>query len=212
MNRRADYLQVEMEQIIAAHQRKGETPSLLLHSCCAPCSSYVLESLSGFFHITVFYYNPNIYPDAEYWHRVREQQEFIRRFPAKNPIRFVEGAYDTGRFYEAVRGVEDTGEGGERCARCFTLRLREAAEKARELGLDYFTTTLTISPKKDAEKLTEIGRKIAEEVGVKYLTSDFKKRGGYNRSTEIAREYGMYRQDYCGCVFSKVARDQAESK
>jgi hypothetical protein len=177
-------------------------PTLLLHSCCAPCSSYVLEYLSRYFHITVFYYNPNIYPDTEYAMRVREQQEFIRRFPAEHPISFIEGAYDTARFYEMAQGMEHLTEGDERCFRCYELRLRETAALARERGFDFFTTTLSISPLKNADKLNEIGGALGAEYGVPYLYSDFKKKNGYKRSTELSREYGMYRQDYCGCVYS----------
>ncbi len=194
--------QHQTENIISQHQSAGETPTLLLHSCCAPCSSYVLEYLSESFKITVFYYNPNIYPDEEYFHRVREQQEFIKKFPAKNPISFIEGEFDKHRFYETVKGMENMREGGERCFACYELRLREAAECAKEQGMNYFCTTLSISPLKNAKKLNEIGQRLAEEYGVRYLPSDFKKKNGYKRSVEISREYGMYRQDYCGCVFS----------
>ncbi|MBE6769049.1 MAG: epoxyqueuosine reductase QueH [Ruminococcaceae bacterium] len=195
--------QAQTDALIAAHAAAGEVPSLLLHSCCAPCSSYVLEYLSEYFTITVLYYNPNIYPDEEYFHRVKEQQAFIRRFPAKHPVTFVEGAFDKDRFYETVKGMEDMPEGGERCFRCYEMRLREAAEQARAMGADYFCTTLSISPLKNAEKLNEIGERLALEYGVRYLPSDFKKKNGYKRSVELSREYGMYRQDYCGCVFSK---------
>ena len=183
-------------------------PTLLLHSCCAPCSSYVLEYLSEYFRITVFYYNPNIYPQEEYAMRVGEQQEFIRRFPAKYPISFIEGAYDTQRFYEMAKGMEEVPEGGERCFRCYELRLREAGELACARNSDYFTTTLSISPLKNADKLNEIGMRIGEELGVTYLQSDFKKKNGYKRSTELSKEYGMYRQDYCGCVYSYRERHQ----
>ncbi len=195
--------QAKTDALIAAHVAAGEVPSLLLHSCCAPCSSYVLEYLSQYFAITVLYYNPNIYPDEEYAHRVREQQEFIRRLPSRHPITFVEGAFDKSRFYDAVKGLEDLPEGGERCFRCYELRLREAAVQARALHADYFCTTLSISPLKNAEKLNEIGERLAAEYGVRYLPSDFKKKNGYKRSVELSREYGMYRQDYCGCVFSR---------
>lgn len=195
-------LEQTLTKIEADTASDGFVPTLLLHSCCAPCSSYVLEYLSQYFRITVFYYNPNIYPEEEYRMRVKEQQEFIRRFPAKNPIIFEEGVYDTGRFYAIAKGLEMIPEGGERCFRCYELRLREAGELARARGFDYFTTTLSISPLKNAEKLNEIGTRIGEEVGVNYLQSDFKKKNGYKRSTEISREYGMYRQDYCGCVYS----------
>ncbi len=194
--------QRQCEECIAAHTTAGEVPTLLLHSCCAPCSSYVLEYLSEHFAVTVLYYNPNIYPDEEYAHRVREQEEFIRRFPSKHPIAFLEGAFDKNRFYDTVRGMEHLPEGGARCFACYELRLREAAAEAAARGMDYFCTTLSISPLKNAEKLNEIGARLAAEYGVRYLPSDFKKKNGYKRSTELSREYGMYRQDYCGCVFS----------
>lgn len=200
-----------LESIIKENQSNGKIPTLFLHSCCAPCSSYVLEYLSEYFSITVFYYNPNIYPDEEYWKRVREQEEFIRRFPAKNPISFVEGVFEKEKFYEMVKGYEQIPEGGERCFRCYELRLREAAERAKALGMDYFTTTLSISPLKNAEKLNEIGRRLSEEYGVAYLYSDFKKRDGYKRSVELSHEYGMYRQDYCGCVYSKMEREERQT-
>ena len=134
--------------------------------------------------------------------RVREQQEFIRRFPARHPISFVEGAYDTERFYEMAKGMEQEKEGGERCFACYELRLREAGELARAQGFDYFTTTLSISPLKNAGKLNEIGAALSAELGVRYLYADFKKKNGYKRSIELSREYGMYRQNYCGCVYS----------
>lgn len=199
--------QKETEAVLARHAAAGETPTLLLHSCCAPCSSYVLEYLSQYLSVTVFYYNPNIYPDEEYAHRVKEQQEFIRRFPARHPISFVEGRYEKERFYETVRGMEQLPEGGARCFACYELRLREAAKEARARGMDYFCTTLSISPLKNAEKLNAIGEQLAAEYGVRYLPSDFKKKNGYKRSIELSREYGMYRQDYCGCVFS-VRKDE----
>ena len=194
--------QKELDKVIESLSQQEKVPTLLLHSCCAPCSSYVLEYLSNYFGITVFYYNPNIYPDEEYEMRVREQQRFIREFPAKHPIDFIEGAYDKERFYEMARGLEAVPEGGQRCFQCYELRLREAGELAKARDFDYFTTTLSISPMKNAEKLNEIGLRLAEELGVAYLCSDFKKRNGYKRSTELSREYGMYRQDYCGCVYS----------
>ena len=194
--------QKELDKVIESLSQQEKVPTLLLHSCCAPCSSYVLEYLSNYFGITVFYYNPNIYPDEEYEMRVREQQRFIRAFPAKHPIDFIEGAYDKERFYEMARGLEAVPEGGQRCFQCYELRLREAGELAKARGFDYFTTTLSISPMKNAEKLNEIGLRLADELGVAYLCSDFKKRNGYKRSTELSREYGMYRQDYCGCVYS----------
>ena len=197
-----------LENIIARKQKEQIVPTLLLHSCCAPCSSYCLEYLSEYFNITVFYYNPNIYPEKEYRKRVEEQKHFIERFPAKYPISFVEGKYDKERFYEITKGLENVKEGGERCFRCYTMRLREAAILAKELQMDYFTTTLSISPLKNAEKLNEIGEQLACEYGISYLNSDFKKKNGYKRSVELSNEYGMYRQYYCGCVFSKKQRDE----
>lgn len=202
--------QKELEKIIAQHQKNGEAPTLLLHSCCAPCSSYVLEYLSDFFQITVFYYNPNIYPDEEYYKRVKEQKDFIEKFPARHPIQFLEGSFDKERFYETVQGMEEEPEGGKRCFHCYELRLREAAKLALERGMDYFTTTLSISPLKNAGKLNEIGQKLEEEYGIKYMTSDFKKKDGYKRSVELSREYDMYRQDYCGCVFSMRQRQREQ--
>lgn len=193
-----------VETIVNAHT----IPTLLLHSCCAPCSSYCLEYLSQYFSITVFYYNPNIFPEEEYWHRVKEQQEFIKKFPAKNPISFVEGAFETNAFYALAKGLEDCPEGKERCFRCYELRLRKSAELAQNLKMDYFTTTLSISPLKNAQKLNEIGKRLESEYGVPYLVSDFKKRNGYKRSTELSKEYGMYRQDYCGCVYSLRERNR----
>ena len=197
--------QKELDATIAGLH--GEVPTLLLHSCCAPCSSYELEYLSQYFSITLFYYNPNIYPPAEYEHRVEEQQRLIRSLPAIHPISFCSGPYDFERFYAAARGMEDLPEGRERCFACYELRLREAAEKAKVLHLDYFTTTLSISPLKNAEKLNEIGERLAVEYGISYLNSDFKKKGGYQRSIELSHEYGLYRQDYCGCIFSRRERD-----
>ncbi|MBQ2089576.1 MAG: epoxyqueuosine reductase QueH [Lachnospiraceae bacterium] len=191
-----------LEETIQEITEANKVPKLLLHSCCAPCSSYCLEYLSDYFEITVFYYNPNIYPDEEYFHRAREQQAFIERFPAKHPISFVEGDFDKERFFQSVKGLENEPERGARCNVCFELRLGEAASMARQMNMDYFTTTLSISPMKDAALLNDIGSKMEEKYGVKYLHSDFKKKNGYKRSCELSQEYGMYRQDYCGCVFS----------
>ena len=188
----------------------GSVPSLLLHSCCAPCSSYVLEYLCGYFHITVYYYNPNISADEEYRKRVTEQIRLIKNYNREmqdgvrsgHPIRIIEGDYEPQRFYEAVRGYEDCPEGGERCLRCFDLRLRETAKRAKEGGFDFFATTLTISPLKNAQNINEIGAMLAKEHGVSWLPADFKKRDGYKRSIELSAEYELYRQNYCGCVYS----------
>ncbi|MCR5388352.1 MAG: epoxyqueuosine reductase QueH [Lachnospiraceae bacterium] len=197
---------------MASLKAEGKVPSLLLHSCCAPCSSHCIEYLSECFNITVFYYNPNIYPEEEYRMRAKEQQRFIERFPVKNKVSFIEGEYDTKAFYDMAKGLEDVKEGGERCFKCYELRLRETAELAKKLNFDLFTTTLSISPLKNAEKLNGIGGKLAEEYGVGYLFSDFKKGEGYKRSTEISREYGMYRQDYCGCVYSFAERNKVKGE
>ena len=204
--------QKELECLL--EQIPAERPlSLLLHSCCAPCSSYVIEYLSEYFRITVFYYNPNLYPDEEYEKRAEEQMRFIKSFPAKYPVEFMRGEFEKERFYEAVKGHEKEKEGGERCFLCYRLRLEETARLAQRMGADYFTTTLSISPLKNAAKLNEIGEELAGVYGVSYLNSDFKKKNGYKRSVELSREYGMYRQDYCGCIFSKRERDaQMEKK
>lgn len=194
--------QKSLEKIIAGISEE-KPPKLLLHSCCAPCSSYVLEYLSDYFEITVFYYNPNISPESEYRMRVEEQERLIRQMPFKNPVSFIEGKYDPQSFYEMAKGLEQVPEGGERCFRCFLLRLEETAKEAKKGQYDYFTTTLTISPLKNAEKLNEIGREMAEKYDICWLPSDFKKKNGYKRSTELSREYDLYRQNYCGCVFSK---------
>lgn len=204
--------QREMDQLIAENERENLVPSLFLHSCCAPCSSYVLEYLSQYFRITVYYYNPNIYPPKEYGERTSEVERLIRELPAAHPISFKPGEYRPEQFYEAVRGHEKDPEGGERCGLCFELRLREAARLAAEGGFDYFATTLTISPMKDAKRLNRIGEELGREYGVKYLCSDFKKKDGYRRSTELSREYGLYRQDYCGCVFSMRERDERKRR
>ena len=190
----------------------SEVPTLLLHSCCAPCSSYVLEYLSQYFSITLFYYNPNIYPPTEYEHRVEEQQRLIHSLPAVHPISFCPGPYDSDRFYKLTRGMENVPEGGERCGICFEMRLREAAKLAAEGGYDWFTTTLTISPLKNAGRLNTIGQAMGEEYHVAFLPSDFKKKEGYKRSIELSAQYHLYRQNYCGCVFSKREREEQMQK
>lgn len=204
--------QKELDAVIEQVTKEGRVPSLLLHSCCGPCSSYVLEYLSRYFAITVFYYNPNIYPPEEYEHRMKEQQRFIAECTFDHPVQFVAGDYEPERFYDAVRTLEDCPEGGERCFVCYRLRLAEAAKLADELGCDYFTTTLSISPHKNAAKLNEIGEELAGITKARHLPSDFKKRGGYKRSVELSAEHGMYRQDYCGCVFSKRERERQQQE
>ncbi len=198
-----------MDDLIEGLKKEGRVPALFLHSCCAPCSSYVFEYLSEYFDITDFYYNPNIYPPEEYEKRVREIKRLIEEQPHKHEVAFVEGKYDPERFFEIAKGLEKCPEGGERCAKCFELRLRETAKEAKERGFDLVTTSLTISPLKNAALLNEIGERVCREEGVTWLPSDFKKRGGYQRSIELSKEYGLYRQVYCGCVFSN--RDANET-
>lgn len=241
MNRVRNY-QKELDQLIERIGAAKECPpTLFLHSCCAPCSSYVLEYLRQYFRITVFYFNPNITEDAEYRKRVAEQKRLIAAYNEEltkvvsiNPdsvvelyagsvqntgtahgvdrqqaestaywIDVIEGDYEPQRFFDMAKGLEQCPEGGGRCFACYELRLRETAKLAREGGYDYFTTTLSISPLKNAAKLNEIGEKLAQEYGAVWLPSDFKKREGYKRSIELSKEYGLYRQDYCGCVYSR---------
>ncbi len=197
-------LQRQLTDLIQELDRTRVVPHLLLHCCCAPCSSYVLEYLANYFRITVFYYNPNIAPREEYLLRVQELQRFVAAFPTKHPVTFMEGKYEPERFYETVRGLENEPEGGARCRKCFELRLGETARMACDINADYFTTTLSISPLKDSKILNEVGEQMAGIYGVKQLPSDFKKRGGYARSVEISREYDMYRQNFCGCVYSRA--------
>ncbi len=196
--------QKELEKNLSDFETKGIVPSLLLHSCCAPCSSYCLEYLTNYFHVTIYYYNPNISYKEEYDRRVQEQIRLIKTMPVKYPISFLEGTYEPEAFYQIAKGLEDQPEGGERCFACYELRLLEAAKCAKENGFDYFTTTLSISPHKNAAKLNEIGEKTGAVYGVSYLNSDFKKKNGYKRSIELSKEYDLYRQDYCGCVYSMV--------
>ena len=199
--------QILLDERIAS--LKGEKKKLLLHSCCAPCSSACLEYLASYFDITVYYYNPNITAKEEYEHRVSEQQRLIKELSADvaAEIKFAEGVYEPAAYLEAVKGLEDCPEGGDRCRVCFKMRLLSTGRYAAENGFDLFTTTLTISPLKNAQLLNELGLETAEECGVEYLTSDFKKKNGYKRSIELSQKYGLYRQDYCGCGFSKAQRD-----
>ena len=198
-----------LDQTILQLQEQGRVPRLLLHACCAPCSSYVLEYLSAYFLITVFYYNPNIYPEEEYRKRVQEITRLVNSMEFEHPVKLIEGRYDPQEFFRMAKGLEEVREGGSRCMGCYELRLKESAEIAVAGGFDYFTTTLSISPMKNAQKLNEIGQRVGEEYGVQYLLSDFKKKNGYKRSIELSGIYGLYRQDYCGCEFSYKAR-QAE--
>lgn len=190
--------QLETDKTLAALPA-GEKPRLLLHSCCGPCSSYVLEYLTQYFNVTVLYYNPNIQPEAEYEKRLFYQREVLRHIPAA----ILECSYDGAAFEAAAAGYEDAPEGGERCTRCFLLRLEETARLAAAHGFDYFCTTLTVSPHKDPERINRIGAELAQRYGVRWLPSDFKKRDGYLRSIRLAQEYGLYRQDWCGCSYSR---------
>lgn len=196
--------QKELEKILDKEENKGK--HLLLHSCCAPCSSYVLTYLREYFEITVFYYNPNITFEEEYQKRVAEQIRLIEALNVKGdgyPISYMIGTYEPRRFFETVKGYEKEKEGGARCFLCYELRLLETVKIAKEKNADFFTTTLTISPLKNAAKLNEIGERLALEYGIAHLPSDFKKKEGYKKSIELSKEYDLYRQNYCGCVFSK---------
>ncbi|MEF9941872.1 MAG: epoxyqueuosine reductase QueH [Lachnospiraceae bacterium] len=204
--------QKELDRLLLQLQKEKKVPKLLLHSCCAPCSSYVLEYLSDYFEITVFYYNPNIFPESEYTKRILEQQTLISNMHLKYQVSFIAGSYEKEKFYQMAKGLEYIREGGERCFRCYELRLEEAARVAKEGEFHYFTTTLSISPRKNVEKLNEIGNKVGDKYHIAYLPSDFKKKNGYKRSVELSKEYELYRQDYCGCEFSKQQRDMQEKK
>lgn len=195
---------LKMEQIIL--ENNGKVKTLLLHSCCAPCSSAVLERLASYFKITIYYYNPNITNKEEYLRRVEEQQRLISELETKYPISFLEGTYEPLLFLEMSKGLEQLKEGGERCNKCYYMRLENTASKAKEKGYDYFTTTLSISPYKNALKLNKIGEFLEQQYGVKYLYADFKKKNGYKRSIELSKFYHLYRQDYCGCIYSEKER------
>lgn len=200
--------QKELDTIIEKQIKDNIVPTLLLHSCCAPCSSYVLEYLSQYFKITVLYYNPNIFPKEEYMYRIEEQRRLINSLPTKYPIEFIATDYEPEAFYEISKGLEQEPEGGKRCEECFRLRLSYAAKIAKEAMFDFFTTTLSISPLKNSEVLNSIGEEISALYGVPHLTSDFKKRNGYKRSVELSKQYELYRQDYCGCIYSKLERER----
>nr|WP_177296991.1 epoxyqueuosine reductase QueH [uncultured Blautia sp.] len=200
--------QKELDRLLEGIEKEGRTPRLFLHSCCAPCSSYVLEYLSRYFEITVFFYNPNISPSEEYEKRVEEIRRMIGEMEFVHPVKLVEGEYDPQVFFQMAKGMEHIPEGGERCFGCYRFRMEEAARFAKEGNYDYFTTTLSISPLKNAQKINEIGEELAEIYQVSHLPSDFKKKNGYKRSIELSGEYELYRQDYCGCVFSKREREE----
>ena len=197
-----------LEETIAKNQHEERVPSLLLHSCCAPCSSYCLEYLSQYFKITVFYYNPNIAPEGEFQKRLAEQRRLIAHQPAVHPVQLIAGDYEPAAFAAVAKGYEDCPEGGARCMRCYRQRLEKTAVLAKEMGFDYFCTTLSISPLKDAQKINAIGQSVGEQYGVAWLPSDFKKQERYKRSIALSREYGLYRQNFCGCVYSKQEKEK----
>ena len=204
--------QKELEKVIAKNQAENKVPKLLLHACCAPCSSYCLEYLSQYFEIAVLYFNPNISVKEEYEYRLSEEKRLISLMELKNPVKIIDGEYEPKDFFSAVKGLENEPEGGKRCEKCFRLRLEETAKKTKELGFDYFTTTLTISPLKNAQLLNELGEECGKKYDVSWLCSDFKKKEGYKRSITLSQQYNLYRQNYCGCIYSrnKNIRDSSD--
>ena len=202
----------ELEQLIQKLQQEGKVPRLLLHACCAPCSSAVLEYLSQYFAITLLYYNPNIAPLEEYQKREAELRRLVSQMKFTHPVELLPCQYDGQAFVQVARGLEGEPEGGKRCEACFRLRLRYAAQEAARLRFDYYTTTLSISPMKNAPLLNQLGEEIGREFGVAHLPSDFKKKDGYKRSVQLSKEYDLYRQDYCGCAFSKAQRQREKEE
>ena len=202
----------ELERLIQKLQQEGKVPRLLLHACCAPCSSAVLEYLSQYFAITLLYYNPNIAPLEEYQKREAELRRLVSQMKFTHPVELLPCQYDGQAFVQAARGLEGEPEGGKRCEACFRLRLRYAAQEAARLRFDYYTTTLSISPMKNAPLLNQLGEEIGREFGVAHQPSDFKKKDGYKRSVQLSKEYDLYRQDYCGCAFSKAQRQREKEE
>ena len=201
--------QKQLEQVLARLSAAGRRPRLLLHACCAPCSSYCIDYLCRYFDITLYFYDPNITPPSEYQARLAEVRRLLSQMPLAAPVALQEGPYDPAAFADIARGHEADPEPGERCRRCYRLRLARTARAAAEGGYDWFCTTLSISPHKRADWLNEIGAELGQQYGVPFLPSDFKKRGGYTKSIQFSKEYGLYRQDYCGCVYSAAARHPA---
>lgn len=187
---------------------KDESKTLLLHACCAPCSSAVLETLGNFFKITILYYNPNITDEVEYKKRLNEIHEFIKKFKTKYEVTILDGRYNPNEFFDIAKGLENEKERGRRCYKCYNLRLEETAKIAKEKGFDYFTTTLSLSPYKNSNWINEIGKNLNDKYNINFLYSDFKKKNGYKRSIELSKEYNLYRQDYCGCIYSKRDREK----
>ena len=206
---------LEMEKEIEMIKDEGRVPTILLHSCCGPCSTCCIERLSEYFKITVFYYNPNIYPEEEYYKRKEVELDFIKKYTSKYKIEFLDCDYEPEKYDEVVRGFEYCREGGERCYRCYRLRLEETAIKAKENNFDYFTTTLSVSPHKNSKWINEIGFMLEDKYDMKFLPSDFKKKNGYKRSIELCEKYCLYRQNYCGCKYSlaeKLEQDKKKEK
>ena len=199
-----------MEKII--ENEHNNIPNLLLHSCCAPCSSHVIDTLTKYFNITILYYNPNIEPYTEYEKRKQEEIRFIKEYPNINKLDIIDCDYDNDKYKEMAKGLEKEPERGARCIKCYYLRMDYTAKKAKELNYDYFGTTLTVSPYKDSNKLNEIGSILEKKYDIKYLYSDFKKNNGYKHSIELSKQYNLYRQDYCGCIYSKQEKELREQK
>lgn len=202
----------KMEEIIKENQSQGLTPRLLLHSCCAPCSSHVIDTLTPYFDITILYYNPNIEPYEEYLKRKEEEIRFLKEYPNINKLDIMDCDYDEDKFKEMSKGLEQEHEGGPRCIKCYYLRLEKTAITAKDNNYDYFGTTLTVSPYKNSDKLNEIGESLANKYNIKYLYSDFKKKNGYKHSIELSKQYNLYRQDYCGCKYSKAEKEAKEKE
>ena len=199
--------QNKLEEILEQISLSNKTPKLLLHACCAPCSSYVLEYLSNYFEITIYYYNPNIHPETEYSRRINELRKFINEYKTKNKVYLVEENYDVQEYFNQIKGLEHLGERSKRCYKCYKFRMEKAVQYSKENNFDYFTTTLSISPYKDAQWINEIGSILENKYNIKYLYADFKKKNGYKRSLELSKDHGLYRQDYCGCIYSKQERE-----
>ena len=197
--------QLKLDEELKQIKNLGSKPELLLHACCAPCSSYVIEYLSDYFDITIYYYNPNIYPESEYFKRLNELKKFLKEFKIKN-IKLIEAEYNQENYNNNIIGLEELGEKSKRCFECYKFRMEEACKFAKENNFDYFTTTLSISPYKVSSWINEIGEDLMNRYNINYLYADFKKKNGYKRSLELSKEYNLYRQEYCGCIYSKKAR------
>ena len=204
--------QLELEKTVEVVSKLDKKPTLLLHACCGPCSSYVLEYLNKYFDITILYYNPNIYPDTEYYRRKDELKKFLAEFKLVNDIKLIEDDYIPEEYYDAIKGKEELGEKSIRCYKCYEFRLDRTAKYAQDKQFDYFTTTLSISPYKISAWINEIGGILESKYNIKYLYADFKKKNGYKRSLELSNQYGLYRQDYCGCKYSKEAKEEQLKK